>query len=326
MRQVFVPMRVGQSLVGSSQSDGPLPALRTLGVSFDDKKQISDSLRMEYGFAFDSVSFLNSLHYFSPYGKLTYAVPRGTVDFSWTSGNARPELGMGASDPGSDLQRELVAVAELPRVTLWDDRAKVQRSDDFDLGFSQRFGSREYRVSGYHERVSNTTLAVASSVSGLFPGDLLPDLFSNSSLFNIGKFDTFGYTASVTQDLGENYKVTLIYGSLGVLSPRGSGQGNEAIDTADDLRRIMETGHRPALTLRVSGKVKATGTRLIASYQWTDYQSAVPGPEFSTESGAARTRLERDCAATHAGDSPACPGGWKPRRSCATCSRRAICR
>ena len=279
MRQVYVPVRVGQT-PGSSPGDGPLPALRTLGVSFDDKKQITDSLRLEYGFAFDNVSFLDSLHYFSPYGKLTYAVPRGTVDFAWTSGNARPELGVGLSDPSADLQRELAAVAELPRVTLRDDHARVQRGDDFEVGFSQRFGSREYRLSGYHERVSNTTLAVASSVSGLFPGDLLPDLFSNSSLFNMGKFDTFGYSASVTQDLGENYKVTLIYGSLGVLSPRGT----EPIDTADDLRRYMETGHRAAVTLRVSGTVKSTNTRLAASYQWTDYQSAVPGPEYSTES------------------------------------------
>ena len=109
----------------------------------------------------------------------------------------------------------------------------------------------------------------------------MPDLFSNSSLFNMGKFDTFGYTASVTQDLGENYKVTLIYGSLGVISPRDADM---QIDNADDLRKMMEVSHRPALTLRVSGTVKATGTRLIASYQWTDYQSAMPGPIFSTES------------------------------------------
>jgi hypothetical protein len=286
MRQFFVPSRVGQGLIGSSQNasvnDGPLPALRTLGVSFDDKAQISDSLRMEYGFAFDNVSFLDSLHYFSPYGKLTWALPRGKVGFTWTSGNARPELGMmGVSDPSADLQRDLAALAVLPRVTLLDGHAKVQRGDDFELDVSQRFGSREYRVSGYRERVSNTTLTLASAETGLFPGDLIPDLFSNSALFNMGKFDTFGYSASVTQDLGEDYKVTLIYGSLGVVSPRA----NEApVDTADDLRRIMEVGHRPAVTLRVSGTVKATGTRLVGSYQWTDYQSAAPGPIFSTES------------------------------------------
>jgi hypothetical protein len=298
MRQVFVPLRAGQGPIGnqqngSSQNDSNLPALRTLGVSFEDRKQISDSLRMEYGAAFDNVSFLDSLHYFSPWAKLTYAVPRGKVDFTWTSGNPQPGLSMGTSpeqgiatsNANADLQRELAAVDVLPRVTLKDDRAKVQHGEDFELGYSQRVGSREYRVSGYHESVSNTTLTIASAEPGLFPGDLVPDLFSNSSLFNMGRFETFGYDASVAQDLGENYKVTLIYGSLGVLSPRSSGQAGEmSIDTADDLRKMMETGHRPALTVRFSGTVKATGTRIVASYQWTDYQSATPGPMFTTES------------------------------------------
>jgi hypothetical protein len=288
MRQIFIPVR-GQA-GGASPVDGPLPALRTMGLSFDDKTQISDSLRLEYGADFDNISFLDNVHYFSPWGRLTYAVPRGKVDLTWTSGNARPELAMGSepgpggelTDPASaDLLRELAAVAELPRVTLMDGHARVQRGDDLELGFSQRFGSREFRVSGYHERVSNTTLTVASSESGLFPGDLLPDLFSNSSLFNVGRFDTFGYTASATQYLGDNVKVALIYGSLGVLSPR---ENDISIDTADDLRKMMQTSHRPALTLRVSGTLKATNTRFVASYQWTDYQTAVPGPLFSTDS------------------------------------------
>jgi hypothetical protein len=294
IRQVFVPLRAGQGLIGnqqngSSQNDGNLPALRTLGVSFENRKQISDSLQMEYGFAFDNVSFFDSLHYFSPFGKLTYAAPHGTVDFTWTSGNPRPDLGMGAGTdmPGSsaDLQRELAAVDVLPRVTLKDGYAKVQHGEDFELGYTQRVGSREYRVSGYHESVSNTTLTLASSEPGLFPGDLVPDLFSNSSLFNMGRFETFGYDVSATQDLGENYKVTLTYGSLGVLSPRSSVPGSDiSIDNADDLRKLMETSHRQALTVRVSGTVKATGTRIVASYQWTDYQSATPGPMFATES------------------------------------------
>ncbi len=294
MRQIFVPLRVGQGVIGNAQNGSTqndnLPALRTLGVSFEDRKEISDSLQMEYGFAYDNVSFLDTLHYFSPWGKLTYAVPRGKVDFTWTSGNPRPELSMGSggidtSSPSADLQRELAAVDVLPRVTLIDNRAKVQRGNDFEVGFSQRVGSREYRVSGYHESVSNTTLTIASSEPGLFSGDLVPDLFSNSSLFNMGRFDTFGYTASVTQDLGDDYNVSFIYGSQGVLSPRGSeGSTETSIDTADDLRKMMEIGHRPALTVRVSGRVKGTGTRMVVSYQWTDYRSATPGPMFSTES------------------------------------------
>jgi hypothetical protein len=297
MRQIFVPLRVGQGVIGNAQNGSAqndnLPALRTLGVSFENRKEISDSLQMEYGFAYDNVSFLDTLHYFSPWAKFTYAVPRGKVDFTWTSGNPRPELSMGSSSeagvdlsaPSADLQRELAAVDVLPRVTLIDNRAKVQRGDDFELGFSQRVGSREYRVSGYHESVSNTTLTISSTEPGLFSGDLVPDLFSNSSLFNMGRFDTFGYAASVTQDLGDNLNMALIYGSQGVLSLRNSeGGADVSIDTADDLRKVMEASHRGALTMRVSGTLKATGTRVVASYQWTDYRSATPGPMFSTES------------------------------------------
>jgi hypothetical protein len=280
MRQIFLPMRVGDTM--TVQSDGSLPALRTLGISFDNKKQIGDALQLEYGFEFDNVSLIDTQNYFSPYAKLTYAVPRGKVDFTWTSGNPRPQLGMGMGDPGGDLQRDLTAVAMLPRVTMMNDRSEVQRGDDFELGFSQRFGSREFRVSGYRERVTNTTLTVGSAAPGLFAGNLMPDLMSNSSLFDIGTLDTSGYTASMTQDLGDNFHVALIFGSLGVFSPQAS---DGPLNTAADLRKIMDVTQRPGLTLRVSGTVKATGTRFMASYQWTNYQSAIPGPLFLTDSG-----------------------------------------
>jgi hypothetical protein len=235
---------------------------------------------MEYGFELDSVSFMNRLHYFSPFAKLTYSLPHGKADFTWTSGNARPELGMNAADPNAELQRDLASLATLPGISLSDGRSRVQRGDDYELGFSERFGSREYRVSGYQESVSNTTLTIASPEPGLFPGDLLPNLFSNSASFDMGRFDTLGYTAAMTQDLGDNYKVTVMYGTVGVVSMR---TGEMAGESADDLRRILESGHRPAVTVQFAGTWKHTGTRFKASYQWTNYQSAMPGPLFSTE-------------------------------------------
>jgi len=282
MRQFYVPLRIGQNFPGNaSGNDGPMPVLRTTGVSLSDKKQLSDALQMEYGFEFDSVSFLNHLHYFSPYAKLTYSLPHGKAEFTWTSGNARPELGMNAADPNAELQRDLASLAVLPGVSLSDGRSRVQRGDDYELGFSERFGSREYRVSGYQESVSNTALTIASPEPGLFPGDLLPNLFSNSASFDMGRFDTAGYTAAMTQDLGDHYKVTLMYGSVGVVALRTGEIGGES---ADDLRRILDSSHRPAMTVQFSGTWRHTGTRFMTSYQWTNYQSAMPGPLFSTQS------------------------------------------
>jgi hypothetical protein len=65
-----------------------------------------------------------------------------------------------------------------------------------------------------------------------------------------------------------------------VLSTRNDGA---PVETADDLRKELETSHRPSLTMRVSGRIKSTGTRFIASYQWTNYQAAMPGPLLSTQ-------------------------------------------
>jgi hypothetical protein len=278
MRQIFLPIR-SQALVGNGGDS--TPALRTMAVNFGDKAQLTDSMTMEYGFELDQVSFVDRLHYFSPYAKVDRALAHGSVDFGWTSGNARPELGANPSEPNDDLQQDLTSLSMLPRVSLADGHAHVQRADNYELGLTQRFGSREYRVEGYEQHISNTALTIASPGAGLFSGDLLPDLFSNSAVFDMGSMQTFGYNASVTQDLGDAYKIAVAYGSTGVLAAQ---PGFTTAQSADELRSLLGVGHRPAVTLRGSGTVRCTGTRFIASYQWTDYRSATPAPQVSSDS------------------------------------------
>ena len=89
-------------------------ALRTIAVSFDEKKELSDDLAPNTASNSTCVSFVDHLHYFSPYARLNYALPHGKIDFTWTSGNARPELGMTSADPNADLQRDLAALSAAP--------------------------------------------------------------------------------------------------------------------------------------------------------------------------------------------------------------------
>jgi hypothetical protein len=269
-------------IVSTSSS---LPMLRTISISLGDKTQVNDALSVEYGVGIDMISFIDKLHYVSPYARITHLIPHGSADITWTSGNARPELGMSpavntsASEANADLQRDLTSLAAMPRVSLDRGRARIQRGDDYELGVTQRYGSREYRFAAYRESISNTTLTIANPDLSLFQGDLLPDMFSRSALFNAGRFDTIGYMATVTQDIDDNYHVSASFGSTGVMVP-GAGP----LRNADDLRRVMQAGNRPALTLRVAGTIREMGTRFVASYQWTNYQSALPLPQFSTQS------------------------------------------
>jgi len=288
MRQIYLPLRSLQSFAGGTLNGDGSPAMRSMAVSFGDKTQLSDDVSLEYGFELDTVSYFERLHYFSPYAKMTYALEHGALDFSWTSGNARPELGMNPTDANADLQRDLTALSVLPRVSLMDGRAGVQRADNYDIGLTERFGSREYRIEGNQQHISNTSLTIASPAAGLFSGDLLPDLFSNSALFNLGTMQSYGYTGSVTQDLGQNYKIALAYGSTGMLAAQN---GSETIESADDLRRLLTITHRPTLSIRASGTVAGTGTRFIASYQWMDYRSAMPAPQLTADSSRSEPGL-----------------------------------
>src|SRR3984893_15920771 len=258
MRQLALP-RIGESLIGGPATGGDLPPLRTMSASLGDSIQLSDALQVKYGFSLDSVSFLDRLHYFSPYARLDYKLPdSGTLDFSYTSGNGRPDLSAGsAATADAGLQRDINALSLLPRVSLRNGRPKVQRGEDLELGYSRTIGSRTYRVSGYREHVTNAALTIAAP-DGLYPsGDILPDLFSNSSIFNAGDYQTLGYTAAVTQKLGDNLDISMMAGSVGVLVPHSDAltSGNP-----DELRSIIRASRRNAVTTRVSGTVPKSGT------------------------------------------------------------------
>jgi hypothetical protein len=281
MREMNMPMRVGQAFIGSP-ADSSQPALRSLSISLSDRARLSDALTVEYGSELDSISFIDKLQYFSPWARLNYSLPRGRLDLVFTSGNARPGLASGvpfSSDTKDSLQNELAAVALLPRLSQRDGHVRVQRGDDYEVGYSDSIGATEIRVSGYHQYVANATLTIANPEGDLFNGDLLPSMFTSSALFNVGTVSTTGYTVSATRNLGQNYKVTAAYGLLGVMTPPADAD----VKDADSLRRMIRTDQRRAFTLRASGTIRRTGTSFVGSYQFADLNATVPIPSYSTQ-------------------------------------------
>ncbi len=276
MRQIVMP-RIGDSFGGA----GDLPPLRTVSVSMGDETRLSDALRIQYGFSLDMVSFLDHLHYLSPYVHADYELSNTSkLDFSYTSGDARPDLGASPSTGDSELQRDLNALALMPRLSLRDDHAKVQRGQDIEAGYSKTVGSRTYRVSAYDERVSNAALNIVAPGGFYAGGDILPDLFSNNATFNAGDYQTMGYSAGVTQRLGEQFSVSVMYGSVGVLAP---GTQQLTTNDLDELRSAIRAERRNAVTTRAQGSLHRSGTYFIASYQWMDDRAATPAHIYSTD-------------------------------------------
>jgi len=279
MRQLFLPGRLATAMSGSENA---LPLLRTFSGSYDDRVKLSDEMTLRYGTSMDSVTFLDRLNYLSPYARLTYDFGNGAqLDLTFTSGNARPELDETPLEDGA-LQSDLNALGLFPRISVLNSKTRVQRGDEYEATYSRKVGARTYSATLYREEVVNAALSVLGPAGGIAGVDILPDVFSNASILNAGNFQSWGYTGSVTQNLGEHVSVTVMLGSDGALSvdnrPLVTGSPEEG-------RGLLHEAQRYAATTRVAATVPWTKTHVVASYQWSEDQRwATPGNAYSTQS------------------------------------------
>ena len=279
MRQMFLP---GRLATATSGSENALPMIRTMTAGFDDQVQLSDDVTLRYGSALDYVSFLDHLNYVSPYARLTCSLGDGAqLELTFTSGNARPDLNGQPSDE-ADLSRDLNALGMFPRVSLRGARPEIQRGTEYEVTYSRKAGSRTYILSAYHESVTNAALTLVAPAGLYGGGDILPDVFSGNSIFDAGNFASSGYTAAITQNLGENFSATLMYGSVGAIV---ADRRDLVTDSPDELRSLIREGQRHAATARITATVPGAGTHVSVSYQYTaDNRWATPGNLYSTQS------------------------------------------
>jgi hypothetical protein len=277
MRQLFLPDHF--TVPGGSETG--IGMLRSVSASVDDRTQLTDNLSVRYGFTLDSVSFGDRLNTFSPYARLAYATDDGgVISLAFTSGNARPDLAEDTS-ADSDLQRGLNNVGMFPRLSLLNGRARIQRGNELELTYSRKVGSRKYEISAYRESVTNAALSIIAPESMYAGGDLLPDLFTGNGIFNAGDYHGTGYSGSVTQDVGDHVSATLMYGTMNGLT---AAPGELTSSSPDELRSMIRAGRRQAATARITATSPWTGTRFVASYQWSgDHRWVLPGRLYTTD-------------------------------------------
>jgi hypothetical protein len=278
VQQVGLPFR-GSALMGGQQI-GNAPALRTMSIVAMERTSIGDGIEIDYGVSLDSVAYFDRLNYLSPFGRLRYTLgDAGTLEFGYSSGAPPVDL-LNAGRDTDTLSADVAALSVLPRVSVRDGRAYVQRSQNMEIGYRVRLGSRTYSAAVYHEFVSNAALTMSAPDDLGFSDDLLPELSSNSSVFNIGNYSRRGYTATVTQHFGENYTATVAYGNGGVLTTTGETLAN---NDPGELRRMITLAQRNWARGSVSGIAPVMGTRFSASYEWSDSQSLTPGHVYLTQ-------------------------------------------
>ncbi len=270
MRQLFLPARAG---IASEES---APVLRSVSASFLDHAQLGDHLRLDYGASMESVTYLERLNYFSPFGRLTYDHGNDTVQVSFASGMPPVEFLVNGGETDLDLQRDLTALAQFPRVSLRGGAAQVQRVQSVEAGYRKTMGSRSISVAAYSESTDNAAITMMGGDGSQFSGDLLPDLFSNSWVVNAGSYHSVGYSAVFTQDLGSQWQVGVGYGSGGALTE----PTRDAVVSGEPQ---FQSARRHTVTTRVSGVLPRTGTVFTTSYEWASVPGLTPEHLYLTQ-------------------------------------------
>jgi len=279
VRQLYIPTRAGLF----NGTDG-IPTLRTVSLTTLDRLQLSDNLRIDYGFGYDAVSFLDRLNYVSPFARATYDLGKGSaVRVAFSSGTQPTELmaRSGSGESVSDLDQGLTALSLMPRVSVAGSRSRVERTEDFELSYERVAGRRKYSIGAYSESVSNAAFLMSGGGGALPPTDFMPDFGSSSSIFNVGSYQRTGYTAAITQDVTDHVQATVAAGQAGALL--ADAQTAASVNDPNSLRSLLRVSPRPWATARLSGIVPQAGTRISATYGWTDYRALMPEHVFLTQ-------------------------------------------
>lgn len=272
VRQLFRPMEAGRALFGPLNRDAAVLQAFTLG--YQDRVVVGDMVKLEYGFLYDSISFLDRLNYLSPFGKLSYSLDDDTqVVLSYASGLPRPDSAWG--DSGA-LGRNLSSLGLFPRMSLLGGRANLQRGEHMEIGFQQRLGEDVIEVAAYRDGFSNTAIT-ALVPAGLYTGgDILPDLFSDTATLNAGSYQVTGYRASYSRRVNQHVRAGVAYGLAGVLEPQ-----HQALATGDagELRAMLKPVRESFVTALASVTLPASRTWIHSSYQWGG-RTAVTGADL----------------------------------------------
>jgi hypothetical protein len=252
--------------MGGYGSIADSPLLRTMSAKVMDSQQITDEIKLEYGGLLESVVFLDRMTIFSPFARLsTNLGDSGVVEMAYSSGAPPLDLLAPTAMEGT-LQGDMVGLAMFPRVSLRGGHARVQRTESYEAGYRRLMGAWTLSTAAYYDSIRDSAFTVAAPAGALSPMDLLPDIASNSSIFNLGNYRSDGVMTSVARAFGDDWSAGVTFGWSGMLAPNGAEAtgGDPAA-----MRSHFSVARRVWGSARVSGHFRDTGTRVAATYVWT---------------------------------------------------------
>ncbi len=269
-----------------SSGPGQVPGLRIMSMNLYQVSDPLDNVHLEYGIGGQSVGYMQSTSRISPFARATLTLnPNNQIIAAYSDGGRPDELtshspfqtATESLSSSNELSNAVNALGRLPLMTSRNDRLVLQRTQNYELGYTRQLGSRTYALSGFHEQVWNGQLDLSGNMSTVNPGSLLFDGLSKMATYNIGNYTRTGFAGSATQRITDNIDFGLAFGRMG---------GFSAINPAhmfDGIQPNLQTGLHDVAGAKLRASIPALGTRLTAGYGWIDSKAIVPTHIFVTQ-------------------------------------------
>ena len=279
VRQLGLGERAGQALITGPGAAQEMPTLRSYSMNLQNGEAIGDRMRLEYGLMLEAVEFIDHLNLLSPLRQV--GVRSGSEDRNAGDGVQRRRAGIRDAhvDGRAAATDALADLTSFPRVSLLDSQARLQRAREFEGGYRYGLGKTTVRASAYREFLSNQAFMVSGDTSKLPSTDLLPDLGSNSSIYNFGNFATSGYLLSATRPLSDQWNFGASFGQGGALHTDKS----LGLTDFESLRSGVRMSPTKWFSTRLNGTLPGSGTHISLAYIWTPTGQVIPTHTFLTQ-------------------------------------------
>ena len=247
-------------------------AVGALAMGFSDHTALAPFLDADYGGELQTIQLRGRATAFKPFARVTAHLGESTnVQYRYATSrpNVRRELGF------ESVSAELTQTD--PRFSLQDGTAKLERVRHQEIAVNRRFEKNNFQLAAYSDTLRDPSLLgvgeVGFSDDDPIAADFLADINSNTFNYTGAGYHTNGLRAVVQRAWKNGLTTTADYSFGGAL-----------VANAPDGVLALRTQRLHSASAKVSGDIKASGTRWLASYKWVSDSNAVTAVDMFNDS------------------------------------------
>lgn len=144
---------------------------------------------------------------------------------------------------------------------LWHNRKPVlENGRHEELAVERKLGGGRslFQIAAFHD--DNSHVALFGKGNDLPGGEYFQDFYSKGFAYDGGSSVSWGARAALRERISDDLELTTIYAFSGALVPVTTPEG--------PLREVLRTLPRQSASVKLSGRVPVTHTRLTAGYKW----------------------------------------------------------